>query len=104
MANRSTGNWFAYGIFGVFIFSGTLLMRMLELTHANMPDTKIVIVVDQIFCFYFSQAHQTTHIVGPGSSMIPVAESVARIQQLLGGEKYVENPECPEYENQTVKG
>lgn len=58
-------------------------MRMITVTHANIPDTKISVVADQIFCYYYSQAHKCTHLIGPGSSMIPVSESMETIQTLL---------------------
>jgi hypothetical protein len=55
----------------------------IDVTHANIPDTRIAVVIAQIFYTYYSSAAKCTHIVSTGGAFIPVRESVDDITRLL---------------------
>lgn len=59
----------------------------LKFTHANF-NAPVWVARGNIFAFYHSKTHACTHIVGPGTSLIPVLETedevLTRLQETHG--------------------
>lgn len=58
----------------------------LKFTHANFK-TPVWINTSNIFAFYWSTSHKCTHIVGPGTSLIPVLEVEDEVLKILENAK-----------------
>jgi hypothetical protein len=55
---------------------------MIQLTHANLK-TPIYLVASLIYCYYFSETHKATLIMGNGGALIPVSESPEEVANAL---------------------
>lgn len=55
-------------------------MRLARFTHANHGDP-VVVDLDLLAMWYFSQAHQATHLVSTGGAIMPVKESVDEVSR-----------------------
>ena len=55
-------------------------MKLLKYTHANL-NTEVVVDMDKVFSFYYSQGHKATLLLATGGAMIPVSEPVEKITE-----------------------
>lgn len=61
-------------------------MKLNKYTHANL-HTEVVVDMDKVFSFYYSQGHKATLLLATGGAMIPVSEPVEKIEQDMKKEK-----------------
>lgn len=61
-------------------------MEFLEVTHAN-ANTKVIVVRELLFSFYYSEGHKAVLLMSTGGGMIPVKESLENVSELLKPKK-----------------
>ena len=57
-------------------------MHLIKLTHANNNES-LYVLAQQVFCFYYSSADNSVHLMSTGGGVVPVSESVEKIKQMI---------------------
>jgi hypothetical protein len=57
-------------------------MKIVALTHANLPGTPVYADIDLIAMWYHSSAGGCTHVMTIGGALMPVKESPEQVSQM----------------------
>lgn len=55
------------------------MKTLIEVTHANL-NSKIHVVSDLLYAWYYSEAHKATLLLASGGAMLPVKESCNEVE------------------------